>query len=297
MLDISRPVDAFGGRMFDDHSSNWREHQSDSLRDRIWRTIFLSNTRHAKAFDVILMWLIGVSVLIVMLDSVPAYNARHKTTFFALEWFFTILFTIEYAARIWVVRDKKDYIFSFFGIVDLISIIPTYVTLFMPGTQALLVIRVLRLLRVFRVLKMARHMGEANLLLNAMRSSWTKISVFLFAVVAVTMILGSMMYVVEGLIAGNEGFNSVPQSIYWAIVTISTVGYGDVTPMTMIGKVISTVIILIGYGTIAVPTGIVTAEINMELAKVNLDNRECGECGHRGHDPKAVFCKMCGGKL
>ncbi len=283
--------------MLDDHSSYANEHQSDSLRDQIWRTIFLSNTRHAKAFDVILMWLIGLSVLVVMLDSVPSINAKHEKLFYGLEWFFTILFTIEYVTRIWVVRRKKSYIFSFFGVVDLISIIPTYLTLFLPGTQALLVIRVLRLLRVFRVLKMARHMGEANLLLNAMRSSWTKISVFLFAVVAVTMILGSMMYVVEGLIAGNEGFNSVPQSIYWAIVTISTVGYGDVTPVTTLGKMISTVIILIGYGTIAVPTGIVTAEINMELAKVNLDKRQCLECGHRGHDPKAVHCKMCGNRL
>lgn len=285
------------GIMFDDLSNRASEHDSNSLRDRIWRIIFLSDTKAGHAFDVALLWLIGISVGVVMLESVESYRDKHLSLFNFLEWTFTVLFTIEYIVRIVVVRNKPAYIFSFFGVVDLLSIIPTYLTFFIAGSEYFLVVRILRLLRVFRVLKMARHIGEANLLLNSFRASIGKITVFLFVVVAVTMILGTMMYVVEGLIAGNEGFNSVPQSIYWGIVTISTVGYGDVTPITVVGKFISTLIILIGYGTIAVPTGIVIAEANMSMAEVRLDKRRCRECGHTGHDPKATFCKMCGNKL
>ena len=283
--------------MLEDPSDRAEEHQGDSPRDRIWRSIFLSDTKEGKAFDVILLWLIGASVLVVMCESVPAYSAKFGKLFLILEWIFTILFTIEYVVRIWAVRRKRQYIFSFFGIVDFLSIIPTYLTLVVAGTQYLLVVRILRLLRIFRVLKMARHMGEANLLLNALRSSWTKITVFLFFVIAVTTIIGTMMYIVEGIFAKNPGFDSVPQSIYWGIVTISTVGYGDVTPVTAVGKLLSTVIILIGYGILAVPTGIVTAELNMALNEVRMDKRDCKECGLVGHDPKALFCKHCGTKL
>ena len=265
--------------MFDDLSSRVEEHSTDSLRDRVWRVIFLSDTRSGKAFDVILLWLIGISVFVVMIESVPTIQEAHRKMFNQLEWMFTILFTIEYAVRIWVVRNKKSYVLSFFGIVDLLSLIPTYLTIFIAGPQYLLVVRVLRLLRVFRILKMARHIGEANMLMNAFRASAAKITVFLFLVLAVTLILGTMMYIVEGVIAKNPGFSSIPQSVYWGIVTISTV------------------IILIGYGTIAVPTGIVTAELNMNMAKIHPDKRKCKECGHVGHDSKARYCKMCSTEL
>jgi len=283
--------------MFDDPSFRAAEHQGTNLKDRLWRIIFLSNTRAGKAFDVVLLWMIAISVIIVMLESVEEIHAQYRELFFTLEWVFTILFTIEYATRIWVVRHKRKYIFSFYGIIDFISILPTYLTILLSGTHYMLVIRVLRLLRVFRVLKMGRHMGEANHLMNALRSSWTKITVFIFFVVAITMVLGTAMYVVEGIFAENPGFSSVPQSIYWGIVTISTVGYGDVTPVTVLGKMLATVIILIGYGIIAVPTGIVTAELNAQLAHIQMDQRVCEECGLEGHDPKATFCKACGTKL
>ena len=280
--------------MFEDLSSHAPEHQGDTFRDRLWRIIFLADTKAGRAFDIVLLWLIGISVGVVMLESVPELQAKHGRLFYILEWAFTILFTIEYIVRVIVVRRKGRYIFSFFGIVDILSIIPTYLTLFLAGSQYLLVIRILRLLRVFRVLKMARHIGEANLIMNAFRASLAKITVFLFFVIAITVILGTAMYIVEGVIAKNPGFSSVPQSVYWGIVTISTVGYGDITPVTVAGKLIAMVIMLIGYGIIAVPTGIVTAELNLSLSEGKLDDRKCPECGHAGHDPKASFCKMCG---
>jgi len=280
--------------MFEDLSSHAPEHQSNSLRDKLYRIIFLADTRAGRTFDIVLLWLIGISVGVVMLESVPELQERYGSLFYGLEWGFTILFTIEYIVRVVVVRQKKRYIFSFFGIVDILSIIPTYLTIFLAGSQYLLVIRILRLLRVFRVLKMARHIGEANLIMNAFRASLAKLTVFLFFVIALTVVLGTAMYIVEGLIAKNPGFNSVPQSVYWGIVTISTVGYGDITPVTVVGKFIATIIMLIGYGIIAVPTGIVAAELNLSLSEVRLDRRKCPECGHEGHDPKASFCKMCG---
>ncbi len=280
--------------MFEDLSSHAPEHQSNSLRDKLYRIIFLADTRAGRTFDIVLLWLISISVGVVMLESVPELQEKYGSLFYGLEWGFTILFTIEYIVRVVVVRQKKRYIFSFFGIVDILSIIPTYLTIFLAGSQYLLVIRILRLLRVFRVLKMARHIGEANLIMNAFRASLAKLTVFLFFVIALTVVLGTAMYIVEGLIAKNPGFNSVPQSVYWGIVTISTVGYGDITPVTVVGKFIATIIMLIGYGIIAVPTGIVAAELNLSLSEVRLDRRKCPECGHEGHDPKASFCKMCG---
>lgn len=284
--------------MLNDAQDRASHHASNSIRDRIWRVIFLTDTKASRGFDVALLWLIGLSVMVIMFDTVDAYHDRSPKLFVVLEWIFTILFTVEYFVRIWTVKNKRGYIFSFFGLVDLISIIPTYLTLFVhEGAAVLVVVRILRLLRIFRILKMVRHIGEANILLNAFRASIRKVTVFIFFVIAITMILGTMMYVVEYLIYDNEGFCNVPQSIYWSIVTISTVGYGDIAPISPLGKMIATVIMLTGYGIIAVPTGIVTAELNFQMAAVQMDTRECVECGLEGHDTKAAFCKMCGTEL
>ena len=264
-----------------------------SLRQRIWRIIFLSDTRAAHTFDVILLILIGISVLVVMLDSVPSIAAEHRKTFFALEWIFTLIFTVEYAVRLAVVRKKRKYALSFFGIVDLLSILPTYVAIFFIGSQYFMVIRILRLLRMFRVLKMAHHFGQSNLLLNALRMSWPKISVFLFFILTLVSIEGTLMYLVEGSI--NPGFSSIPQSIYWAIVTVTTVGYGDVSPITVPGKMLASMIMLSGFAIIAVPAGIVTSEIGKGyLGVLKLDGRKCRQCAWIGHDPAAKFCKHCG---
>lgn len=264
-------------------------------RDRTWRVIFLSDTRAGRAFDVVLLLLISASVLVVMLESVEPLRKAHQHTFLVIEWVFTLLFTVEYIARVLVVRNARRYVLSFFGIVDLLSLLPSYLALLVPGSQYLMVIRVLRLLRMFRVLKMARHFGQANVLLSALRESSPKIAVFLLGVLTLVTIESTFMYLVEG--AHNKGFSSIPQSIYWGIVTITTVGYGDVAPQTVIGKIIASIIMLTGFSILAVPTGIVTAEINKRLRQVTMDERRCSGCNWTGHDPAAKFCKHCGVKL
>ena len=265
------------------------------LRERIWRIIFLSDTKAGQAFDVALLILIGASVLVVMLESVVSLRDGYAAVFWKLEWFFTLIFTVEYVVRLAVVRSKRKYALSFFGIVDLLSILPTYVAILLTGTQYLMVIRILRLLRMFRVVKMAQHFGQANVLMNAMRSSGPKIAVFLFAMLVLVCLEGTLMYLVEGGI--NPGFASIPQSIYWAIVTVTTVGYGDVAPLTVVGKMIASLVMLSGFSIIAVPTGIVTAEIGREMREVKMDSRECSQCGWKGHDPAANYCKHCGNRL
>ena len=267
--------------------------QDNSLRERIWRIIFLTESGVAKAFDVFLLITIAASVGVVMLESVAAIQSSHESTLRILEWVFTILFTIEYTLRIAVVRNKRRYIFSFFGIVDLLSIIPTYLELFVAGSGHFIIIRILRMLRMFRILKMVNHIGDANILLNALKASRPKIAVFIFSLFAVVSILGTLMYIVEGRVE-DSGFTSIPQSIYWGFVTITTVGYGDVVPVTVLGKLVASVIMVTGFAIIAVPTGIVTAELHRELEMVKLDTRICEGCGHEGHDPKALHCKMCG---
>jgi len=267
----------------------------EGWRERLWRIIFLSDTKAGQAFDVALLVLIGASVLVVMLDSVESQRNEHSSLFLALEWGFTIVFTIEYVVRLMVVRRRRRYALSFFGIVDLLSILPTYLAILFTGSQYLMVIRILRLLRMFRVLKMARHFGQSNLLLNSLRSSWPKISVFLFFILILVSIEGTLMYLVEG--AHNPGFSSIPQSIYWAIVTVTTVGYGDVAPLTVVGKVLSSMIMLSGFAIIAVPAGTVITEIGREREMMRMDSRKCGQCGWQGHDPGANFCKHCGNGL
>lgn len=268
--------------------------QKNTLKERLWRIIFLSDTPAGRFFDIVLMWLISGSILVVMLESVKEIDLIHNRLLHTLEWFFTILFTVEYLLRLWTVRKKLRYVFSFFGVVDLLSILPSYLELFLTGSGHFMVIRVLRLLRMFRILKMAHHTGQANILINALRSSRGKISVFLFGVFTIVCIQGTLIYLIE---SGQEGtgFTSIPQSIYWSIVTITTVGYGDITPVTVLGKFLASLIMLTGFAIIAVPTGIVTAELQrQELEAVRLDGRKCRECGELGHEPPACYCKMCG---
>jgi len=262
-----------------------------TLRERIWRIIFLSDTPSGKRFDVLLLWLIGLSVAAVMLESIESFRLKYLGPLNAIELFFTLIFTVEYVTRLSVARRPLRYAFSFFGIVDLVSIMPTYVELFFPGFGAenLAVIRILRILRMFRVFKMARHLGEARVIMNALQASRPKITVFMMAVLSLTLIMGTILYLVEG--TSNPGFSSIPNSIYWAIVTVTTVGYGDMTPITPIGKVLSAFMMIIGYAIIAVPTGIVGAELNREM---NDAGPKCAECGLGGHQVMAKYCRGCG---
>lgn len=261
-------------------------------RDDLQAVIFGSETPAGKWFDILLIASIVASVFAIMLDSVYSINIRYGDLLIAVEWFFTIVFSIEYILRLICVRRPLHYASSFFGIVDLVAIIPTYVSLFVPGTQYLLVVRVLRILRIFRVLKLVQYMGEALLLMKALRASSRKITVFLFTVLTLVIILGSLMYLIEG---APHGFTSIPRSIYWAIVTLTTVGYGDISPQTNTGQILAAFIMILGYSIIAVPTGIVTVELSQVSGKKAL--RSCRDCSTDGHDNDAVFCKYCGEKL
>ncbi len=265
------------------------------LRERLWRIIFLSDTPAGRAFDIVLLWLIGLSVIVVMLESVESLRAQYDFAFRVAEWVFTILFTIEYVARLSVVRQPMRYAKSFFGIIDLLAFVPTYLELLLAGSHYLMILRVLRLLRMFRVLKMAHHIGEAGVLVNALLASRAKISVFLFSVMALVCVEGTVMYLLEHSV--NAGFRNIPQSIYWAIVTITTVGYGDVAPTTVLGKMMASVIMLTGFAILAVPTGVVTAELGREISKHRRSHRQCRECGWDDHDSRARHCQQCGVRL
>ena len=263
-----------------------------AVRKRVYRIIFEADTPSGKLFDVALLVAIVTSVVVVLLDSVQAIRVEYSGLLYALEWVFTALFTIEYALRIYCVRHPARYARSFFGIVDLLSVLPTYLSLVLVGSQQLIVIRVLRLLRIFRVFKLARYLGHANILMSAMKSSTPKIIVFLGTVLTIVVIAGTAMFMIEG--EATE-FGSIPQSMYWAIVTVTTVGYGDVAPHTPAGKMLAACLMVLGYAIIAVPTGIVSAELVQYGRQIT--TRTCPACLEPGHDPDAVHCKHCGAGL
>ena len=257
-------------------------------RERVRHIIFDHNTPESRAFDIGLLALIALSVLLVMVETVEEIEAQYDTLLIVLEWIITILFTIEYAARLATVDDKKRYARSFFGIVDLLSILPVYLSLILPGAQSLLVIRSLRLLRVFRVLKMAQFINEADFLVRAIRASSRKIVVFLIVVVLINVIAGSTMYLVEG---PENGYDSMFRGVYWSIVTMSTVGFGDIAPSTPLGQVLAAMLMIVGYSVIAVPTGIVSAEV---ASSSRPREEACRNCGSAAHSDTARFCDACG---
>jgi voltage-gated potassium channel len=257
---------------------------------RLREIIFEADTRAGKAFDVGLLICIVLSVLTVMLESVTSFHQEYGEALRITEWVFTGLFTIEYVLRLLTFGHRRGYAVSFFGVVDLLAILPTYLSLFVGGAQSLVVIRSLRLLRIFRVLKLVQFLGEARMLQAALKASSRKIVVFLGAVMILVLIVGSFMYLIEGT---ENGFDSIPISIYWAIVTLTTVGYGDIAPHTVMGRVLASLVMITGYGIIAVPTGIVTSEL-ASLWRATASTRMCGECAEEGHDLDARFCKHCG---
>lgn len=267
-------------------------------RHRLHEVIFEADDRPGKVFDACLILAILASVVVVMLDSVEPLRGRYHGLFVSLEWTFTTLFTIEYLLRIISVRKPWRYIFSFYGIVDLLAILPTYLGLFIPNAQELIVIRMLRLLRIFRVFKLVRFLGEADALKRAIVASRHKIAVFLTVVLIVVTIMAALMQVIESA-AGNEDFSSLPESMYWAIVTMTTVGYGDITPNTVVGKMLSATIMIIGYSMIIVPTGILSAEMASESHRRarRSTTQHCPNCARSGHEFDATYCKFCGAKL
>jgi len=264
------------------------------LKHRIHEIIFEADTPTGRLFDIILMVAIILSVIIVILDSVPSMTVKYGFYFHTIEWILTILFTIEYALRIYTVNKPAKYIFSFYGIIDLLAILPTYLSLFLVGSHYLMIIRILRLMRVFRVLKLARYVRAAKSLSIALRSSREKIIVFLEVVITIVVIVGSVMYLVEG---PENGFTSIPVSIYWAIVTITTVGYGDIAPHTIFGQAIASLLMIVGYSIIAVPTGIISGEIVRSSRRNKQSTQVCQNCLYGDHDQDAKYCKQCGEEL
>mgnify|MGYP003441095491 FL=1 len=257
----------------------------------VYQVIFKSDTKNGKAFDLILLFLILLSTFIVMMESVSNFDAKLHSLFVILEIIITVIFTVEYALRIITLRNKKAYIFSFFGIIDFLAILPFYLSLFFPITKYFLILRMLRMLRVFRIFNLLDFMNDGKFIVTALKNSSRKIYIFLMFLIIFSVIVGSLMFMVEG---HREGFESIPQSIYWAVVTVTTVGYGDVSPGTPLGKFLSVLLMLAGYSIIAVPTGIVTAEMRNKRQELE---KACPRCGNDDIDDDARFCKICGEKV
>lgn len=262
-------------------------------KHNFYEIIFESESKAGKAFDIALLIIILLSVVLVIIESVPRFNEEYGDALRIMEWGITVIFTLEYIVRIIISRFPRKYIFSFYGIIDLLAVIPTYLSLFFTGAHGLIVIRTIRLLRIFRILKLTRYTNEGAIIMQALRASRVKISVFLFAILMIIIIIGTLMYLIEG---EEGGFTSIPESIYWAIVTLTTVGYGDITPQTDLGKFISGLVMILGYAIIAVPTGIVTAELSFGYRR-SRSHGECKVCGNEDNDKDAEFCKKCGAKL
>lgn len=262
-------------------------------RDILHEVIYEADTREGKLFDIVIFIAILVSITTVMLESVREINEKYSLVLNSTEWIITILFSIEYVLRIISIKKPTKYIFSFYGIIDFLSTIPKYLSLFFVGTHHLVALRALRLMRIFRILKLARFIGESNNLMRALKASRARISVFLFFVLIVCIILGTVMYLIEGT---ENGFTSIPRSVYWAIVTMTTVGYGDIAPQTPIGQFIASAIMILGYAIIAIPTGIVSSEIS-KTADIDLNTQSCPNCSYGGHDDEAIYCYHCGTEL
>ena len=261
---------------------------------KMHEVIYEADTTAGKVFDIGLLVIIILSICFVMLESVPSLNSSYGSWFDKAEWFFTVIFTLEYIARIISIGKPLKYIFSFYGIIDFLSIIPTYLGLFTTGKSSLMVIRSLRLMRVFRILKLGSFLNESRILVESLKAARHKIAVFLLSILTMVIILGTVMYLVE---TPESGFTSIPRSIYWAIVTLTTVGYGDIAPTSPLGQFIASIVMILGYAIIAVPTGIVTNELINSDQKKNLSTQACTSCSKDGHDTDAQFCKYCGDKL
>jgi len=270
--------------------------QHNNWKEKLHEIIYEADTPAGKWFDIILLFLILASIALVMLESVSHIGNTYAYELSITEWIITALFTIEYIARIVVIKKPSEYIFSFYGLIDFFSTIPKYLTLiFVGSTGALVALRALRLLRVFRILKLARFIGEGNQLANALKASKAKISVFLLAVFMLCIILGTFMYMIEG--GAGSGFTSIPRSVYWAIVTLTTVGYGDIAPVTGFGQFIASIIMILGYAIIAVPTGIVSSEMTKDHKKIHLNTQNCTSCSASNHRDDAEYCYECGHQL